>query len=207
MAFSFLFCPFESISIEAMWNERANKRPVGSRIIRLMALVVLAWIAGFVAFVLLQPRAAEPVPTDAVVVLTGGPGRLARGIEVLRGGLARRLLVSGVNPKVRPEELIGAAKIPPDLFACCVDLGFEADTTRANAAEVASWVMKNGYRSVRLVTAGYHIPRAEAELQARLPEDVQLVSDGVGAGLPLFAMLAEYAKFQVAWLRLRVRPA
>lgn len=177
------------------------------RALRLLLLAVLAWLGGFVAFVLTQPGAAPPVPTDAVVVLTGGPGRLARGVDVLRSGLAQRLLVSGVNRSVRPEELVGAAEIPPDLFACCVDLGFQAETTRSNAEEVAEWVVDRGFRSVRLVTAGYHVPRARAELQARLPADVQLISDGVGAGLPLFAMLVEYAKFEVVWLRLRVRPA
>jgi len=176
------------------------------RLLRLLLLALLAWIGGFVIFVLKQPGAAPAVSTDAVVVLTGGPGRLARGVAVLRAGLAERLLVSGVNRVVRPGELIGVAEIPPDLFACCVDLGFEADTTRANAEEVAGWVTRHGFRSVRLVTAGYHVPRARIELEARLPEEVQLVSDGVGAGLPLLAMLAEYAKFEVAWLRLRVRP-
>ncbi len=198
-----------------MADERAtaakrNGKARGGRaglLLRLLLLAILVWFGGFIAFVLTQPGAAPPVATDAVVVLTGGPGRIARGVDVLRAGLARRLLVSGVNRSVRPDELVGAAEIPPDLFACCVDLGFKAETTRSNAEEVADWVVENGFRSVRLVTAGYHIPRAEAELRARLPADVALLSDGVGAGLPLVAMLLEYAKFEVAWLRLRVRPA
>ncbi|MCG2841670.1 YdcF family protein [Sandaracinobacter sp. RS1-74] len=175
---------------------------------RAVALALILWVGGFVLFVLAQPGpAAEGTMTDGVVVLTGGPKRVARGAAVLEAGLAERLLVSGVDPAVTPQEFRAASGLSPGLFACCVDLGFEADSTRSNAEEVAGWVAKRKIGSLRLVTAGYHMPRAMAELEARLPADVRVVADGVSAGLPLGAMLMEYAKFQAAWLMLRVRPA
>ncbi len=175
---------------------------------RLLALVLLAWIGGFVLFVLRLPGpAASGTRTDGVAVLTGGPGRVLRGVAVLKAGLAERLLVSGVHPSVKPAELGAAARIPEGLIACCVDLGFEADSTRSNAGEVSAWVAKRRFRTIRLVTAAYHMPRARAELEARLPADVVVVPDGVNAGLPPAAMLVEYAKFQASWLLLRVRPA
>lgn len=175
--------------------------------IRLLALLGLLWTAGFLLFLLNMPGAAKDgTVTEAVVVLTGGPGRLARGVDVLSAGLAQRLLISGVDPQVRPAELQQVANIPDELFACCVDLGFDADSTKANAHEVADWVERHGFLSVRLVTASYHVPRARAELEARLPKDVQVIADGVDAGLPLVAMLLEYAKFQASWLMLQVRP-
>jgi uncharacterized SAM-binding protein YcdF (DUF218 family) len=181
--------------------------PIGC-LSRLLALGLLVWIGGFVLFVLRMPGPAAPgTRTDGVAVLTGGPGRVPRGVEVLKAGLAERLLVSGVHPSVKPAELGVAARIPERLNACCVDLGFEADSTRSNAQEVSAWVAKHGFRSIRLVTAAYHMPRARAELEARLPDDVAVVPDGVNAGLPLGAMLVEYAKFQASWLLLRVRPA
>lgn len=174
---------------------------------RAAAVALLAWVGGFIAFVLAQAGPAAPGSrTDGIAVLTGGPGRLPRGVDVLKAGLADRLLVSGVHPSVKPGELALAADIPPKLFACCVDLGFEADSTRSNAVEVAGWIARHKFRTIRLVTAGYHMPRARAELEARLPADVQVVPDGVAAGLPLWAMLVEYGKFQAAWLLLRVRP-
>jgi uncharacterized SAM-binding protein YcdF (DUF218 family) len=112
---------------------------------------------------------------------------------------------SGVAPS--GAELGAAAGIPRQLNDCCVDLGFEAETTRSNAEEVSAWVAKRRFRSIRLVTAAYHMPRARTELEARLPEDVMIVTDGVEAGLPLAAMLVEYAKFQASWVMLRVRPS
>jgi uncharacterized SAM-binding protein YcdF (DUF218 family) len=175
---------------------------------RVAALLLLAWVSGFFLFVLNQAAPADlALQTQGVAVLTGGPGRLARGVVVLEAGSAERLLISGVDRSVRPQELLGAAAIPPALFRCCIDLGFDADSTRSNAEEVALWVERHGYRSLRLVTAGYHMPRARAELAARLPEGVEIIPDGVRAGLPLWAMLQEYGKFQAAWLLLRVRPA
>ncbi len=192
-------------------SRRQTARPAG-RMARTMArisgLVFLLWAGGFILFVLAQHGPAPAgTRTDGVAVLTGGPGRLARGVEVLQAGEARRMLISGVDQSVSPRELQAAARIPPSLFRCCTDLGFRADSTRSNAEEVAEWVERHEFRSVRLVTAGYHMPRALAELDSRLPRGVTIVPDGVSAGLPLPAMLYEYAKFQVAWLRLRVRAA
>lgn len=188
-------------------GRRATVGPIGW-LARLIALGALLWIGGFVLFVLGLPGPAAPdTRTDGVAVLTGGPGRVQRGVSVLMAGLAQRLLVSGVHPSVKPAELAAAARIPPRLNSCCVDLGFEAQTTRSNAEEVSAWVGKHGFRTIRLVTAAYHMPRARAELEARLPADVVVVPDGVNAGLPLGAMLVEYAKFQASWIMLRVRPA
>ncbi len=181
--------------------------PIGC-LARTAAFALLAWIGGFVLFVLNLPGpAASGTRTDGVAVLTGGPGRVPHGVAVLVAGLAERMLVSGVHPSVKPGELGTAARIPERLNSCCVDLGFEADSTRSNAQEVSAWVAKHGFKSIRLVTAAYHMPRAQAELEARLPDDVLVVPDGVNAGLPLGAMLIEYAKFQVSWVLLRVRPA
>ncbi len=177
-------------------------------LVRAAALSVLLWISGFILFVLTLPGpASSGTRTDGVAVLTGGPSRVTRGVAVLKAGLAQRLLVSGVDPSVKPAELAAAAGIPPRLNACCVDLGFEADSTRTNAEEVSAWAARHGFKTIRLVTASYHMPRARAELQARVPDDVTIVADGVRAGLPLWSMLVEYAKFQASWVLLRVRPA
>lgn len=174
---------------------------------RAAAGVFLLWFAGFIAFVIMQaPPAPEGVQTDGVAVLTGGPGRLKRGVQVMQAGLAQRMLISGVDPSVRPPELAEQAGIPPRLMACCIDLGFSASSTRTNAEEVAQWVGQHRFHSIRLVTAGYHMHRAREELAARLPADIEIVPDGVSAGLPLLAMHREYAKLLGSWALLRARP-
>jgi uncharacterized SAM-binding protein YcdF (DUF218 family) len=54
-------------------------------------------------------------------------------------------------------------------FNCCVDLGFRAANTQGNARETANWATYHHYRSLIVVTADYHMPRAMMELQAAMP--------------------------------------
>jgi uncharacterized SAM-binding protein YcdF (DUF218 family) len=98
---------------------------------------------------------------------------------------------------VRSHELALANGASPRLFRDRVDLGFVADDTRTNATESAAWIARHGYKSVRLITASYHLRRAAAELRAEVPEGVHVVPDGVRASLPPWAMAREYTKFVV----------
>jgi hypothetical protein len=64
---------------------------------RILAFPLIAWLLGFIWFAGALP---QPAPagegTDVIVVLTGGTGRIERGVTLLREGSADRLLVSGV---------------------------------------------------------------------------------------------------------------
>src|SRR3546814_1477416 len=84
----------------------------------------------------------------------------------------RCALVTGVQTCALPISSNG-------LFDCCVDLGREAVDTRSNADETVRWVNKRGYRSLRLVTSAWHMPRARLELAERLDDDVEIVSYAV----------------------------
>ncbi len=163
--------------------------------IRLLSALALAWMAGLIWFIVAEPGPA-PIGqrTDAVVVLTGGPGRIPRAIDVLNGGSARLMLVSGVNPVVSADQFIRSSNLDPALLICCVVLGREATTTRGNAREVADFARRHRVRSIRLVTAGYHMQRAHAEVAAALPADVALLADAVAAPLPPWSLISEYNK-------------
>lgn len=163
---------------------------------RTISLVALVWVLGFAWFMLTLPGPADARHTDAIVVPTGGAGRIDRGLSLLKAHAADRLLVTGVAPGVRPIDLALEYKASPDLFACCVDLGREAIDTRSNAEETAQWVRAHRYKSVRLVTSDWHLRRAELELQHALDPGVTIIGDGVPSGaarLPL--LIAEYQKF------------
>lgn len=163
-----------------------------------IALVLLAAAGGFLFFAaVLPPPAPAGLVTDGAVVLTGSPGRLARGREVLESGLAERLLVSGVDRKVRPEELRRAMGLDPVLFRR-VDLGFVAENTRTNAAEVAVWVRANRFRSVRIITSDFHARRSRLEIASRLGDDVEIIVDAVPSDPPLPMLLREYGKYLAA---------
>jgi uncharacterized SAM-binding protein YcdF (DUF218 family) len=175
--------------------------------------------AGFGCFVR-QATIASPWPgyADGIVVLTGGAQRVETALLLLRAGVADRLLISGVGPGVTlPELLQNAAPhglqerriraIPAGYHAPGagrITLGHSAQSTAGNAIETAWWVRQNGLRSLVVVTAGYHMPRAVADLRASLP-DTRLTPYAVHPGAGLRTMLVEYAKLVAA--EFGVRPA
>lgn len=167
-------------------------------VLRLLLAIPLLWLAGFIWFMLSLPEPVETdLETDAIVVLTGGPGRLAHGVELLRAGQAERLFVSGVDRSVRPADLAAELGVEERLFTCCIDLGKHAENTIGNGAEVAAWAEARGYSSVRVVTAADHMPRALQEIDQAAGGRLDLIADPVDAvgGLPSLA--TEYSKFAV----------
>lgn len=175
--------------------------------LRLLAGILLLLLAGFAWFILSLPGpAALSEKTDGVAVLTGGPGRVARGVEVLKAGSSRRLLISGVDRIATAEEVRMASGLSVAEFRCCVDLGYVADDTRSNAAEVASFASTHKLRSIRLVTASFHMPRARAEIAARLGPQVTIVEDGVPQKRAWWQLGKEYLKLLVSRALLLARP-
>lgn len=164
---------------------------------RLVATVALLWVLGFGWFMLALPGPADERRTDGIVVLTGGVGRIDRGLALLRTGRARRMLVTGVAPDVRPIDLAGKSPSAQRLFRCCIDLGREAVDTRSNAEETREWVRVHGYRSIRLVTSDWHLRRAELELANALGGEVTVIGDGVPGMRRPALLLAEYNKYLV----------
>ena len=164
-------------------------------LLRVFAFALLLYALGYALFAVTLPRPAGDQRTDAIVVLTGGSGRLDRGFELMERGLARRMLISGVARTVRPEELIEAYEVDPALFECCIVLGREAFDTRSNADEVARWLARRRFGSIRLVTNDLHMPRARYELRKRLAEDVTIVSDAVPTEPGFEQIFVEYNKY------------
>lgn len=162
---------------------------------RLISLLFLAYVLGFAWFALLLPLPAAAAKTDAIVVLTGGPGRIDRALERLEAKDARRLLISGVDADVKPGELAVEYKRPASLFDCCVALGFEAVDTRSNATEVATWVARRNYKSVRLITTDWHMRRAEYELERAVGDKVTILPDAVRSQPDLATLAREYHKY------------
>lgn len=172
---------------------------------RLAAAALLAWALGLLWFLRILPSPSPALPvTDGIVVLTGGAGRVARGVDLIARKRGKRLLISGVSAEVRPLELARTLKVPPAIFDCCIDLGFEALDTRGNAAEVADWARANRFTSIRLVTSAYHLPRARLELEAQIDDDVRIIGDPVGGRPQPLQLAREYSKYlwRLAVLRL-----
>ena len=141
-------------------------------------LTLSCFLAGLQHFVLNLPKISSPVSpaTDGIVVITGGQQRLADGIRLLQIGAGKALLVSGVglgvSKPILADELDLDATVMT-LLDCCVTLEFGASDTRGNALAASQWAAKNKFKSLRLVTSNYHMPRAKHVFTSKMP-DIEL---------------------------------
>lgn len=132
---------------------------------------VAAFVGGFAWFAMHVGGLATPASpgdADAIIVLTGGQSRLGAAFELLESGKGRRLLISGVNPAARDEDIRAAAGAGKELFACCVDIDHAALDTIGNAAESAKWATSHDFDRIIVVTNNYHMPRSLLEMRRHL---------------------------------------
>jgi len=141
----------------------------------LAAIVLIGagtWTFSLFRFAETIPKAVTDVETrtDVIVVLTGGSKRLATGLQLLDEEKAERLFISGVYEQVDVHRLLALQLRSPEDLECCVELGRSARNTAGNAAETTDWMRRHGFRSMRLVTASYHMPRSLMEFRHAMPE-------------------------------------
>jgi uncharacterized SAM-binding protein YcdF (DUF218 family) len=190
---------------------------IGGFLFRAFLVVFAATLpiaVGFVRFVHhLPPPTADQSRTDAVVVLTGGGERISNALSLLEAGKADRLFVSGVHPGVGVDDLLKIDRTLPNTtepnsaLAARIDLGDTAGDTFGNSVESVAWMRANKFKSMRLVTADYHMPRALIEFKMEAP-DLTIVPNPIRPSRtqnapwwrgPMFGLLlGEYGKYLIA---------
>ena len=197
--------------------QRRNGIVKGSFWLNLLLLVLFLaglWGIGLVRFVGDIPDQVEDTTskTGAIVVLTGGSGRVNEGLALLDKDLAAKLFVSGVYRGLDVRKLLQLARRNPTDLESRIGIGNAVDTIE-NASETAAWSSRHRISSLRLVTAAYHMPRSMLEFRQAMP-DMRIVSNPVFPdhvkqdewwAWPGTATLfiSEYNKFLMAWVRLR----
>jgi uncharacterized SAM-binding protein YcdF (DUF218 family) len=201
-------------------------KKIGGFLLRTFFVVLAAILplaVGFVRFVDHLPSpTTDPSTTDAIVVLTGGGDRISNALALLEAGKAERLFVSGVHPGVGVGELLKIDRTSPNsgesdaALAARIDLGDMAGDTFGNSVESVAWMRANHFKTMRLVTADYHMPRALIEFRMEAP-DLQIVANPIRPSRtqnipwwrdrPMFGLLlGEYGKYLFAkWRYLFVR--
>lgn len=173
----------QSIESETAAGGAGTRPTAPSRLRRALRLMFLAFCAavvmiggGFLWFVWTMPasEAAATRNADGIVVLTGSAFRISDALELLAAGRGQRLLITGVNPQTRAQEISRLVPEHQRWFKCCVDLDHSALNTVGNAVETRRWAQARGFHSLIVVTSNFHMPRAMAELGRELP-DVTLV--------------------------------
>lgn len=166
-------------------------------IARVLAFILVLYALGFALFAVTLPRPADPKTpkVDAIIVVTGGKGRIEHGVDLLADGVAKRMLISGVDPSVRKVDLIQRLGGKRRLFDCCIDLGTESVDTRSNADEARRWMERRKYKSFRLVTSDWHMHRALYEFDQQLGDEFVIIADAVRTQPNFGTLFAEYNKY------------
>jgi uncharacterized SAM-binding protein YcdF (DUF218 family) len=155
-------------------------------LLTIITFIAFLWTGALVAFVHRipsEPQDNSEGTADVIVVLTGGELRVAHGFRRLEEGKARILFISGVGRKVKRRELLSAFASPELREAILAEperlqLDYEASNTQSNAVETARFIHEHAYHSLRLITAGYHMPRSLLECRLLMP-DVAIIPDPV----------------------------
>jgi uncharacterized SAM-binding protein YcdF (DUF218 family) len=146
--------------------------------VRLWVWLGLLWLAGFAVFGVWVWMAAPPAPmphADGIVALTGGDDRVGAALALLAAHDAPALLISGAGRGTYLGDFTFDNAAAATEYAGSITIGHNAATTHGNAAETADWARRLHAKSLIIVTADYHMPRALLEIRHSLP-DVTLIA-------------------------------
>ncbi len=137
-------------------------------VITLIALAVLFVDFTYKTFSLRQ----QDVKADAIVVLTGGRGRIEEGLRLYGEKKSRWLLLIGVDPSVQKGDLIKGGY--GEKHGEGIVLEKVSRNTLENAFYSRDLIIRKDIRSVILITSRYHMKRATLIFRNLLPKDVAI---------------------------------
>lgn len=109
---------------------------------------------------------------DCGVVLTGAPGRLREGFELLAQKRIKKLIVSGVYKEARMSELFPYSDYYPEVDLDNIFLEKRSETTFGNARHSMNLVEGLRCRDIVLITSQIHMHRAYAIFKIVYPEAI-----------------------------------
>lgn len=138
-------------------------------VLTLLLLLLLVVGVLFVDFVYKTFSLSQrEVCTDAIVVLTGGRGRVEEGVKLYRAGEGRLLFLIGVDPLVKKYELY-TGKGSENVF-----LEKVSRNTLENAIYARDLITRHKVSSIKLITSRYHMKRATLIFRNALAKDVAI---------------------------------
>lgn len=141
-------------------------------ILTLVIYGALAWLAALAWFIAHIPTTPldQNAHAEAIVVLTGGQGRVEHGLSMLAAGTAPVLFISGVGEHTTEAQILETnadQKTREKIYETGGEIVLDhvARSTVANADQSGEFIRKRGIHSIRLITANYHMKRALHEFR------------------------------------------
>lgn len=111
---------------------------------------------------------------DCAVVLTGGPGRVREGFDLLANQKVKKLIISGVYANARLREIMPVWPLYGNLSENDVVLDRRSETTYGNAQQSLPIVEALKCRDILLITSRLHMYRAYSTFRATFPENIYI---------------------------------
>jgi len=157
-------------------------------------IITVPFIVGIFYFYFYETRLLLQTPIDAwendssadcAVVLTGGPGRVKEGLDLLIRRQVQRVIIAGVNPQVGLKDLYPQLALYPQLNERDLVLERRSETTYGNAQQSLPIVEALQCRSILLVTSYLHMNRAHKTFTSTYPPEIKVLPYSVaGSDFP-----------------------
>ena len=136
----------------------------------ILLLVLVSWKANQITSEPENLWGNNEISADCGVVLTGAPGRLREGFELLAQKRIKKLIASGVNKESRMIEIFPYSGYYPEVSLDDIYLEKRSETTFGNARHSMSLVEGLRCRDIILITSQIHMHRAYAMFKIVYPE-------------------------------------
>lgn len=160
-----------------------------SRWLGLIGVTVLLAVVAIFVQKELKLIASEPISAwtedhraDCAVVVTGGPGRVREGFDLLSQGMVHKLIISGVNPRATLREIFPQWPFYGSLQTEDVILERRSATTYGNAVQSLPLVEAMHCRSLVLITSHLHMRRAYKTFREVFPPEINIQTRAVSSG-------------------------
>ncbi|MBL7544275.1 MAG: YdcF family protein [Bdellovibrionaceae bacterium] len=116
------------------------------------------------------------------IVLTGGPGRIREGMDLLANRSIKKLIIAGVNPNSEIKEIFPLWIYYPEVDEKDVVLEKRSETTFGNATQSLPLVEILNCQDVLLITSSLHMYRSKRTFYRVFPKIIDIKTHLLGRG-------------------------
>lgn len=154
-----------------------------------IAFSILLFASGYLYYqqaeIILRQKATswtESHHADCAVVLTGGPGRVREGFDLLAQSRVKKLIVSGVYPQAELRDIFPQWPYYGAINEEDVVLEKRSTSTYGNAQQTLPLIEVLRCRNIILITSRLHMNRSFKIFRSVLPNEIDIYARAIVAG-------------------------